>query len=62
MLSIGHFLGSVILFAGAWVMAFPFSWMIASSLRPKDEVYDTKFSIIPRTFKGFENDYEVLFD
>lgn len=60
--SIGHFLGTVILFAGAWVMVFPFIWMISSSLKPTDEVYDTKFSIIPRTFKGFENYYEVLFD
>lgn len=50
------------LFAGAWIMVFPFVWMISSSMKPTDEVYDANFSIIPRTFKGFENYYEVLFN
>lgn len=50
------------LFLGAWVMVFPFIWMISSSLKPTDEVYDSDFSIIPKTFKGFENYYGVLFD
>ncbi len=54
--------GSLFLFIGAWVMVFPFVWMVSSSLKPTDEVYDADFSIIPRTFAGFENYYEVLFN
>jgi multiple sugar transport system permease protein len=53
---------TLILFLGAWIMVFPFIWMISSSLKPTDEVYDSDFSIIPKTFKGFENYYGVLFD
>ncbi|SEQ91079.1 carbohydrate ABC transporter permease [Thalassovita taeanensis] len=60
--SFGHLISTLFLVLGAWVMVFPFVWMISSSLKPTDEVYDTDFSIIPRTFKGFENYYEVLFD
>lgn len=60
--SVGQALGTALLFAGAWVMVFPFVWMISSSLKPTDEVYDADFSIIPKTFKGFENYYGVLFD
>lgn len=53
---------TVLLFAGAWIMVFPFVWMISSSLKPTNEVYDSDFSIIPKTFKGFENYYGVLFE
>lgn len=60
--SIWNLVGTVTLFAGAWIMVFPFVWMISSSMKPTDEVYDANFSIIPRTFKGFENYYEVLFN
>jgi multiple sugar transport system permease protein len=60
--SLSGLISPVLLFAGAWVMVFPFIWMISSSLKPTDEVYDSEFSIIPKTFKGFENYYGVLFD
>lgn len=60
--SIGGAIATSVLFLGAWVMVFPFIWMISSSMKPTDEVYDTDFSIIPKTFKGFENYYGVLFD
>lgn len=60
--SIGGAIATAVLFLGAWVMVFPFIWMISSSMKPTDEVYDTDFSIIPKTFKGFENYYGVLFD
>ncbi|MEL7280189.1 MAG: carbohydrate ABC transporter permease [Pseudomonadota bacterium] len=53
---------TALLFLGAWVMVFPFIWMISSSLKPTDEVYDSDFSVIPKTFKGWENYYGVLFD
>lgn len=60
--SVWSLIGTLFLFLGAWVMVFPFIWMVSSSLKPTDEVYDASFSIIPRTFKGFENYYEVLFN
>ncbi|MDZ5696680.1 carbohydrate ABC transporter permease [Chelativorans sp. M5D2P16] len=50
------------LFAGAWVMVFPFVWLVSSSLKPTDEVFDADFSIIPKTFAGFRNYYVVLFE
>lgn len=60
--SLPGLVSTLLLFAGAWVTVFPFIWMISSSLKPTDEVYDSQFSIIPKTFKGFENYYGVLFD
>lgn len=61
-LRLWHWLGTAILFLGAWIMVFPFVWMISSSLKPTDEVFDADFSIIPKTFMGWENYYAVLFD
>jgi len=60
--SIGRLVTTVLLFAGAWIMVFPFIWMISSSLKPTDEVYDRDFTIIPKTFKGWENYYGVIFE
>ena len=60
--SLSRAVTTLLLFVGAWVMVFPFIWMISSSLKPTDEVYDSDFSIIPKTFKGWENYYGVLFD
>ncbi|MEL6433975.1 MAG: carbohydrate ABC transporter permease [Pseudomonadota bacterium] len=60
--SLSRAVTTALLFVGAWVMVFPFIWMISSSLKPTDEVYDSDFSIIPKTFKGWENYYGVLFD
>lgn len=60
--SIGRVVTTVLLLLGAWVMVFPFIWMISSSLKPTDEVYDSDFSIIPKTFKGWENYYGVIFE
>lgn len=53
---------TLVLFAGAWVMVFPYIWMVSSSLKPAAEVYDADFSIIPKTFAGFKNYADVLFD
>lgn len=48
--------------AGAWIAVFPYVWMVSSSLKPTNEVYDADFSIWPKTFMGFENYYGVLFE
>jgi len=60
--SIGRAITTTLLFLGAWVMVFPFIWMISSSMKPTDEVYDSDFSIIPKTFKGWDNYYGVIFE
>lgn len=60
--SLGSAISTVLLFLGGWVMVFPFIWMISSSLKPTDEVYDRDFTIIPKTFKGVENYYGVIFE
>ncbi len=60
--SIGGFVSAFLLFLGGWLMVFPFVWMISSSLKPTDEVYDSQFSIIPKTFKGWDNYYAVIFE
>ena len=60
--SIGSAITTTLLFLGAWVMVFPFIWMISSSMKPTDEVYDSDFSIIPKTFKGWDNYYGVIFE
>ncbi len=60
--SIGSAIVTALLLLGGWIMVFPFVWMISSSLKPTDEVFDADFSIIPKTFVGFSNYYSVLFD
>ncbi|WP_370285425.1 carbohydrate ABC transporter permease [Pseudooceanicola nanhaiensis] len=59
-ISPGRVLGFVILALGAWVVVFPYIWMISSSLKPTDEVYDADFTIWPRTFAGVQNYWDVL--
>jgi len=57
-----HAIGTALLFIGAWVMVFPYIWMISSSLKPTDEVYNADFTIIPKTYAGLKNYSDVLFD
>ncbi|MEM8552055.1 MAG: carbohydrate ABC transporter permease [Pseudomonadota bacterium] len=59
---IAFHLGTLFLFLGAWIMIFPFIWMVSSSLKPTDEVFDSNFTIWPQTFAGFDNYYKVLFE
>jgi len=58
----GRWLGVLALFTGAWIMIFPFVWMVSSSVKPTDEIYDPDFSLIPKTFAGFDNYFQVLFE
>ncbi|TCT36297.1 carbohydrate ABC transporter permease [Martelella mediterranea] len=60
--SLSDAVGTLVLFIGGWIMVFPFVWMISSSFKPTYEVYDPDFTIIPKTFVGFENYAGVLFD
>lgn len=56
-----HVVVTLVLFIGAWLMIFPYIWMVSSSLKPAAEVYDADFSIIPKTFAGVKNYSDVLF-
>ena len=53
---------TALLLLGAWIMVFPFIWMVSSSLKPTSEVFAPVFTIIPKTFAGLGNYYSVLFD
>ena len=59
---VAYHLGTLALFLGGWIMIFPFIWMISSSLKPTDEVFDANFSIWPKTFAGWQNYYGVFFE
>lgn len=37
---VAYHLGTLALFLGGWIMIFPFIWMVSSSLKPTDEVFD----------------------
>ncbi|WP_346911951.1 carbohydrate ABC transporter permease [uncultured Roseibium sp.] len=60
--SIADAVGTGLLFLGAWLVIFPFIWMLSASLKPADEVYDSNFHFWPETFRGDVNYYGVLFD
>lgn len=60
--SIGDAIGTILLFLGAWLVVFPFIWMLSASLKPADEVYDSDFRFWPETFMGDVNYWGVLFD
>ena len=56
----GRILVTLVLLLGAWLMVFPFLWMLSSSLKPTSEVFDADFSLWPQTFAGGQNYYDVL--
>ena len=60
--SIADAVGTCLLFLGAWLIVFPFVWMLSASLKPADEVYDSSFHFWPETFMGGVNYYGVLFE
>ncbi len=60
--SIGDAIGTCLLFLGAWLVLFPFVWMLSASLKPADEVYDSEFRFWPETFMGDVNYFGVLFE
>ncbi|MBO0347055.1 carbohydrate ABC transporter permease [Roseibium limicola] len=60
--SLADAIGTCLLFLGAWLVLFPFVWMLSASLKPANEVYDSEFSFWPETFMGGVNYYGVLFE
>ncbi|MCA0922646.1 carbohydrate ABC transporter permease [Pseudooceanicola nanhaiensis] len=56
----GRIIVTLLLLLGAWLMVFPFLWMVSSSLKPTSEVFDSDFTLWPKTFAGWQNYYDVL--
>ncbi|MBZ6078427.1 carbohydrate ABC transporter permease [Microvirga puerhi] len=54
-----HILGLVVthglLLTGAAFILLPFVWMLATSIKPPDEVFTATFSLWPKRFYGVEN-------
>jgi multiple sugar transport system permease protein len=51
-----HFL----LLAGAVVMLAPFFLMVATSFKPKEEIFSAEFHLLPQRWGGMENYYTAL--
>ena len=49
-----------ILLCGAIFMAGPFVWMVATSLKPKGEIFSTEFHLLPKTWGAAENYHTAL--
>ncbi len=44
-----------VLLSGAVVMLAPFVWMVATSLKPPNEIFSTHFQLLPRTWGAADN-------
>ena len=49
-----------VLLCGAIFMAGPFVWMVATSLKPKGEIFSTEFHLLPKTWGAAENYHTAL--
>ncbi|HUA51320.1 MAG TPA: carbohydrate ABC transporter permease [Candidatus Sulfotelmatobacter sp.] len=50
----------VVLLAGAAIMLAPFVLMLATSFKPKDEIFSPAFHLLPQRWAGVENYREAL--
>jgi len=50
----------LVLLLGTTVMLAPFVLMVATSLKPKDEIFATRFHLLPQRLGAAENYYEAL--
>ncbi|MEA3336142.1 MAG: carbohydrate ABC transporter permease [Chloroflexota bacterium] len=51
----------IMIVIGAIIMAFPFIWMVLTSLKHSDEIYRLPVTILPDDFLNFEN-YVTVFE
>lgn len=49
-----------VLLAGALVVTAPFIWMIATSLKPSNAIFDNPFQLIPDSLAGLDNYAKAL--
>ncbi len=52
---LGHVLRHLLLIAGLVIMLAPFVWMVSTSLKPPNEIFSTKLSLLPNTWAAAEN-------
>ena len=58
---LGRYTLYALIIAGAIIMAFPFIWMVLTSLKHADEIYRLPITILPDNFLYFEN-YRIVFE
>jgi multiple sugar transport system permease protein len=58
---LGQFVLIVLIVVGAITMAFPFIWMVLTSLKHSDEIYRLPMTILPDNFFNPEN-YRIVFE
>ena len=57
---LGRFLVGLPIVLGAAIMAFPFVWMVLTSLKHSDEIYRLPMTLFPDDFSNFAN-YVTVF-
>lgn len=50
----------IVLLCGTMVMLAPFALMLATSFKPKDEIFSPEFHLLPRHWAAAENYYQAL--
>ncbi len=55
-----RYLVAFIIIVGAIIMAFPFVWMVLTSLKHSDEIYRLPMTLLPDSFTNFQN-YVTVF-
>ena len=58
---LSQYLLQTLIVIGAVIMAFPFIWMVLTSLKHSDEIYRLPITILPDNFFYFEN-YHIVFE
>jgi multiple sugar transport system permease protein len=58
---LSQYLLQTLIIIGAVIMAFPFIWMVLTSLKHSDEIYRLPITILPDNFFYFEN-YHIVFE
>jgi len=57
---LSQYLLQIVIIVGAVMMAFPFIWMVLTSLKHSDEIYRLPITILPDNFFYLENYYIVF--
>ena len=58
--NLGQVLRHLLLIAGLVIMLAPFVWMISTSLKPPNEIFSTKLSLLPNNWAATENYTKAL--
>jgi ABC-type glycerol-3-phosphate transport system permease component len=58
---LGQYVLITLIIVGAIIMAFPFIWMVLTSLKHSDEIYRLPMTILPDNFLNLDN-YRIVFE